>query len=77
MRAAVATRRERESMTPDDRVVGVALVSAIDELTIQLMPVLIGTRQHGDKGGVEFISGLLADLSVLRESVRSLVNEME
>lgn len=69
----MATTRQR--MTYQDQVTATQAIEACVTLSAFLVPVLNDTRRMGERDGVEFLSGMIADLGALRESLRSMMIE--
>lgn len=62
-------------MTYQDQVTAAQAIEACVTLSSFLLPVLHDTRRMGERDGVEFLSGMIADLGALRESLRSMMIE--
>lgn len=62
-------------MTKADAVSAVDAIAACETLTVFLRPVLRETRSMGEQDGVRFLSGMIADLGALRESLRGMLAE--
>lgn len=69
----MATKNTR--MTYQDTVTAAQAIEACVTLSTFLAPVLEDTRRMGERDGVQFLSGIIADLGALREALRSMLIE--
>lgn len=64
-----------QEISANDVVTGTRALRACDELLEFLGPVLKGTRREGDRDGVTFLVGLMADLGALADGLRGTLDE--
>lgn len=67
--------KQDQRMTYQDTVTAAQAIEACAVLSQFLTPILKETRAMGEVDGVVFISGMIADLGALRESLRSMLIE--
>lgn len=68
-------RNSSDRMTYEDAVSAGQAIGACETLSAFLGPILRDTQRAGEKEGSAFLSGIIADLGALRESLRAMMLE--